>query len=185
MIATISGEIAEKLGDSLIVEAAGVGYEVLVTVEEWGGARVGTGVRLYIHEQIREDTHNLYGFRERSTKQLFTELLTVNGVGPKVALSILSAAGENRLRQAITSGDAALLKGITGVGPKTAQRVIVELKGKVDEGSGLAPVADSTYQALVALGYTPGQATEAVGRIPDSVTGDQERIKAALKVVGK
>jgi Holliday junction DNA helicase RuvA len=86
------------------------------------------------------------------------------------------------LRQAITSGDPDLLKGVTGVGPKTAQRVIVELRGKVEEGSaGLAPVTDPTYQALVALGYTPAQASSAVATIPADITGDQERLKAALK----
>lgn len=184
MIASLYGTIAEKLDNSLILDIGGVGYELIVTLDEWGAAKVDAEARYYIHEQIREDAHNLYGFSSLSSKQLFAQLLTISGVGPKVAMQILSAAGEARLRQAIASGDPALLKGITGVGPKTAQRVIVELKGKVEEGAaGLAPVADPTYQALIALGYTPPQATAAVGQIPDSVTGDQDRLKAALKQV--
>jgi len=182
MIATLRGTLAEKLETTLIVEVAGIGYELAVTVDEWGSARLGTEVRYYVYEQIREDAHNLYGFRELSSKQLFGQLLGISGVGPKLAMQILSAAGEPRLRQAIASGDPALLKGITGVGPKTAQRVIVELRGKVEEGaSGLAPVADPTYQALVALGYTPAQATAAVAQIPEGITDDQARLKAALK----
>lgn len=186
MIATLRGVVAEKTENAVILEVYGVGYELFVTTEDWGAARAGTEVHFYIHEQIREDAHNLYGFSTASARGLFTQLLGVSGVGPKVALGILSAAGEARLRQAIAAGDPALLKGISGVGPKTAQRVIVDLRGKVEEGvAGLAPVADPTYQALVALGYTPAQATEAVATIPASVTGEQDRLKAALKGVGK
>ncbi len=184
MIATLHGTLTEKLATSLILEAAGVGYELVVTVDEWGSAHLGEEARYYVYEQIREDAHNLYGFRDLSSKHLFGQLLGISGVGPKLAMQILSSAGENRLRQAIASGDPALLKGVTGVGPKTAQRVIVELRGKVEEGAaGLAPVADPTYQALVALGYTPAQATSAVATIPSDISGDQERLKAALKGV--
>jgi holliday junction DNA helicase RuvA len=186
MIATLTGTITEKLPDSLVLEVGGVGYELVVTVDEWGNATTGAQTRYYIYEQIREDAHQLYGFSELSSKHLFTQLIGVSGVGPKMAMQLLSAAGESRLRQAIAAGDPALLKGITGVGPKTAQRVIVDLRGKVEEGiAGLAPVADPAYQALVSLGYTPGQATTAVANIPTDITDDQARVKAALKGAGK
>jgi len=186
MIATLRGVLTEKLESTLVLEVAGVGYELAAIVDEWGSAELGTQVQYYIYEQIREDAHNLYAFRELGSKQLFGQLLGISGVGPKLAMQILSAAGEQRLRQAIASGDPDLLKGITGVGPKTASRVIVELRGKVEEGSaGLAPVADPTYQALVALGYTPPQAAAAVAAIPSDVTGDQARLKAALKGASK
>lgn len=186
MIGTLRGIVSEKLTDSLIIEVAGVGYELLTSVDDWGGAKLGVEAKFYVYEQVREDAYNLFGFAELSSKLLFAQLLGVQGVGPKVAMGILSAAGENRLRQAIASGDPALLKGISGVGPKTAQRVILDLRGKVEEGAvGLAPVSDSTYQALVALGYTPSQATAAVNAIPDDITGDAERVKAALRGIGK
>ncbi|HEY2003782.1 MAG TPA: Holliday junction branch migration protein RuvA [Candidatus Saccharimonadia bacterium] len=186
MIASLTGTIAEKLPDSLILEVGGVGYELFVTTDEWGGAGLGSEAKFYVHEQVREDAFNLYGFTALASKQLFTRLIGVNSVGPKLAMQILSSAGESRLRQAIASGDPALLKGITGVGPKTAQRVILDLRGKVEEGStGLAPVADSTYQALVALGYTPAQATQAVAALPADVTDEQARLKLALKGVGE
>ena len=186
MIATVHGEITEKFADSLIVEIQGLGYELIVAVDDWGASTVGSKQRFYIYEQIREDSYNLYGFIRLSSKQLFAQLLSVNGVGPKVAMGILSSAGESRLRQAIASGDPDLLKGVSGVGPKTAQRVIMDLRGKVEEGAvGFAPVSDSTYQALVALGYTSAQASSAVAQIPDDITDDQARIKAALKGVGK
>lgn len=185
MIATLTGTVTEKLPDSLVLELGGIGYELMVTAEDWGAAAQGKEQRYYIYEQIREDIHNLFAFSTLGARQLFVELLSVNGVGPKVALSILSAAGERRLRQAIASGDPALLKGITGVGPKTAQRVMIELRGKVEEGTGLAPVADETYQALVALGYTPAQSSAAVAALPDDLVGEQARIKAALKGLAK
>src|SRR5664280_1714953 len=109
MIATLHGTVTEKLSDSLVIELGGLGYEVLVTVEDWGAVKPGAPERFYIYEQIREDTHNLYGFRTLSAKQLFVELLGVKGVGPKGALAALSAAGEARMRQAITMGDPDLL----------------------------------------------------------------------------
>ena len=186
MIATLRGQIIEKHDSTLILEAGGVGYELAVATDEWGSAKLGAEARYYIYEQIREDAHNLYGFTTLASRQFFAQLLGISGVGPKLAMQILSSAGEPRLRQAIASGDPDLLKGITGVGPKTAQRVIVELRGKVEEGTtGLAPVADPTYQALIALGYTPSQATQAVTKIPADIEGDQARLKAALKGVNK
>lgn len=186
MIGTLRGIVSEKLADTLIIEVGGVGYELLTTVDDWGAAKLGAEAKFYVYEQVREDAYNLFGFSTLASKLLFAQLLSVQGVGPKVALNIISSAGENRLRQAIASGDPDLLKGISGVGPKTAQRVILDLRGKVEEGAvGLAPVSDSTYQALVALGYTPSQATAAVNAIPDTITGDAERVKAALKGIGK
>jgi Holliday junction DNA helicase RuvA len=184
MIITLAGSITEKLGDSLVVEAGGIGYEVVVTVETWGAARPGQESKYYIYEHIREDAHQLYGFTDLAGRQLFIQLIGVNGVGPKSAMQILSAGGTSRLQQAIESGDPGLLKGITGVGPKTAQRIVLDLRGKLELGpGGLAPVADSAYQALVGLGYTPAQATQAVAAIPEGLTSDQDRIKAALKYI--
>lgn len=184
MILTLSGQLTEKLADTLILETGGIGYELAVTVDSWGAAKLGTAAKYYIYEHIREDAHQLYAFPDLAGRQLFVQLIGVNGVGPKSALQILNAGGPERLRQAIESGDASLLRGITGVGPKTAQRIVIDLRGKLEiEAAGLAPVADPAYQALVGLGYTPAQATQAVAAIPVNLTSDQERIKAALKSV--
>src|SRR5476651_1438175 len=98
MIATLRGTLVEKFESSIILEAGGVGYELAVTVEEWGRAKLGGEAHYYIYEQIREDSHNLYGFSELSAKQLFAQLLSISGIGPKVAMQILSAAGPARLR---------------------------------------------------------------------------------------
>ncbi len=188
MIATISGVVSEKMGDGAIIELGGVGYQVLLTAADWGGAAVGKSAKYYIYEHIREDAHLLYGFASPGAKQLFMQLLGVGGVGPKVAMQVMGAASLERLQQAIAAGDVDLFKGVSGVGKKTAERIMVELKGKVEAtgvlGIGDLAVAssgDPAYQALVGLGYTPAQAAAAVAGIPESVTDEQERVKAALK----
>ncbi|MEO7617804.1 MAG: Holliday junction branch migration protein RuvA, partial [Candidatus Saccharibacteria bacterium] len=155
MIGTLRGSVTEKYGDTIVIDIAGVGYELTATAADWGASGIGRESKFYIYEQIREDMHNLYGFASLESKQLFTLMLSVSGVGPKVAMAVLSAASIDRLRQAIAAGDPDLLRGVSGVGKKTAERLILELRGKLDGGvGGLAPVMDETYQALVALGYT-------------------------------
>lgn len=179
MIAMLTGPVVHKSDTSLVVDIHGVGYEVLTIVDDWGTAKVGDTMSFYIYEQIREDAHNLYGFVDVRAKELFVKLLSVNGVGPKVALATLSAAGVDRLAQAIASGDSSLLKGISGVGKKTAERIMVELAGKVTTGA--APIHDETYQALIGLGYSNSQAADAVVGLPADVTDVGERVKLALK----
>lgn len=186
MIATLTGPVSEKYGDSIVIDIGGVGYELTVTASDWGSSAIGSEAKFYIYEQIREDVHNLYGFSGLESKQLFTLMLNVSGVGPKVAMAVLSAASIDRLRQAIAAGDPDLLRGVSGVGKKTAERLILELRGKLDGGAGgLAPVMDETYQALIALGYTPAQATSSISSIPEDVTDPQSRIKAALNGLSK
>ena len=184
MIATIEGVVAEKIGDTAIIELGGLGYEVMLPVEDWGNATPGKPAKFYIYEHIREDSHVLYGFSSVGAKQLFVQLLGVNGVGPKVAMQVMSAATLDRLRSAIAAGDADLFKGVSGVGKKTAERIMVDLRGKVEAGSlGGTPVAhgDSAYQALVGLGYSAQQAVAAVAAVPADVTDEQARVRAALK----
>lgn len=183
MIATLTGEVTYKLPNSLVVDIAGVGYEVLATVDDWGAAKLGEVQTYHIYEQIREDAHNLFGFTDLAAKELFIKLLSVNGVGPKVALATLSAAGVDRLSQAIASGDTSLLKGVSGVGKKTAERIMVELAGKVDTVA--APIHDETYQALIGLGYSSSQAADAIANLPSNVTDVGEQVKLALKGIGR
>jgi holliday junction DNA helicase RuvA len=183
MIATIRGVVVEKVENSVIIQINGIGYEVIVPVEDWGNARIGQESKFYIYEHIREDAHVLYGFSQLSGKQLYIQLLSVSGVGPKLAMQTVSGASIARLQQAIAAGDPDLLKGVSGVGKKTAERIVVELKGKIKSEGVLGPVSsrDSVYQALIGLGYSAGQATEAISKLPADITDDQQRIKAALK----
>lgn len=184
MIATIEGIVADKVGDTAVIELGGIGYEVILTTTDWGSTATGKSAKFYVYEHIREDAHQLFGFSSIGAKQLFIQLLGVNGVGPKVAMQVMSAATLERLQQAIAAGDADLFKGVSGVGKKTAERIMVDLRGKV-EATGVigGPVAsgDPAYQALIGLGYTPQIAAEAVAAIPKDVQGEQERVKAALK----
>lgn len=111
-------------------------------------------------------------------------LLSVSGVGPKSALAIMSAGAPDKIRQAVASGNAELFAGSVGVGKKTAERIVVELKSKIAPGTASVP-NDSTFQALVGLGYSPAQAAEAIQALPASATDEQERIKLALRSLAK
>lgn len=186
MIAKLSGHVAEKLADSVVLEVGGIGYEVFVTPAELGVAKVGEAASYYIYEQIREDAYNLYGFGSLQTKLLFVQLVGISGIGPKVAMAVLASTSVERLKQAIVAGDPELLRGVSGIGKKTAERIIVELRGKVDGLAGsLTSSADPAYQALISLGYPAAQAAEAVSSLPADLIDEKARIKAALQGLAK
>jgi len=190
MIATLEGEVAEKLGDLVVIACGGVGYGVFVTFEDFGALNVGEPAKLYIYEHIRENTHDLFGFRALETKRLFEQLLSVNGVGPKMALAILSTANSKQVRTAIAGGDTKFITQAQGVGKRVAERVVVDLKDKVGLTASEsateflttpnASPGDEALQGLVALGYSVQDAAEALKDIdPKLSAGD--RIKAALR----
>ena len=131
MIATLTGLVSEKLGDQIVLDVAGVGYGVLVTGDDFAQLATGKTAKLYIHEHIREDAHDLYGFSSLDTKQLFEQLLSVKNVGPKVALAVLGIGNGTAVRAAIAAGDVKLLQTAKGVGKRAAEQIIVELRDKV------------------------------------------------------
>lgn len=189
MIATLTGKISEKVADLIIVNCGGVGYGVAVTFEDFGALHAGEEAKLYIYEHIRENEHNLFGFRNLQTKQLFEQLLSVNGVGPKMALSIMSLANSGQVRQAIAAGDTRFISQASGVGKRVAERVVVDLKDKVgitsDENATdflttSANPSDEALQGLVALGYSVQDAATALKGIDQKLPAE-ERIKQALK----
>lgn len=190
MIATLSGVVSETADDTVILEVAGVGYEVLLTVVDHGSLRAGTETKLYIHEHLREDTHDLYGFTKPDAKQLFEQLLSVKNVGPKVALAVLGLGGTDTVRVAIASGDVRLLQTAKGVGKRAAEQMVVELRDKVGLPSGQGAedivnrgsvdTSDEAVQALLALGYSEVDAQTALHGI-DPKLSTEERIKQALK----
>src|SRR5262249_32925333 len=139
MIATLSGVISEKLPDMVVLETAGIGYGVLVTTEDYGRLTQNEKAKVYVYEHIREQAYDLYGFINLDTKQLFEQLLGVNGVGPKMALNVLSIGVAHAVRTAIATGDVRYITAAPGVGKRVAERVVVELKDKVGlEGVELA-----------------------------------------------
>jgi Holliday junction DNA helicase RuvA len=190
MIATLEGIITEKIGDVVVLENGGVGYGLLVSFEDYGALHVGEKAKLYIHEHIRETANDLFGFRSLETKALFGQLISVKGVGPKMALAILSVASASQVRQAIASGDIKFISQAVGVGKRVAERIVVDLKDKVGltaskDATGFLSASaanpnDEALQGLVALGYSVKDATEALQKI-DSKLPTEERLKQALK----
>jgi Holliday junction DNA helicase RuvA len=169
MIATLTGQVAEKIADIVVIDVQGVGYGVLVTTEDYSLLTTGNVVKVYVYEHIRENSHDLFGFVNLDTKQLFQQLLDVNGIGPKMALSVLSIGSANEVRRAIASGDVKFIQKANGVGKRVAERIVVDLKDKV-----------GLVEALISLGYTPQDAAAALAHVPADLP-TEERIKEALK----
>ncbi len=191
MIATLSGTIAEKLAELVVIDVGGVGYGVLVTNEDYGQLTVGESAKVYVYEHIRENTHELFGFITLDTKDLFEQLLSVNGVGPRMALSVLSIGTTGEVKQGIATGDTKFIQLAAGVGKRVAERIVVDLKDKVGlvgvdlSATGLLQTdgilrQDDAIEALVALGYTPHDAAVALAHVDKSLS-IEERIKLALK----
>lgn len=190
MIATLTGMIAEKIASQVVLEVSGVGYGVLVTSADFGSSAIGELCKLYIYENIKEDTHDLYGFKSLENQQLFEQLLSVKNVGPKVALAVLDIGTMNDVKMAIAGGDVKKLQTAKGVGKRAAEQIVVELRDKVGTpvGEGADAVVnrtsvnqqDEAVQALVALGYSDADAQVALHNI-DKTLSIEERIKQALK----
>ncbi len=190
MIASIEGIVEEKALDRVILDVHGIGYEIFVTVASLSTFETGKNVKLYIHEQIKEDAHDLYGFVSLTIKDLFEKLLSVKNVGPRVAMSVLNIGPVDKVKQAIAGGDARLLQTAKGVGRRAAEQIVVELRDKV----GLSPAAaaeaivyrsgdsgnDEAVEALMSLGYTVYDAKTALANI-DPDLGIEERVRLALK----
>lgn len=189
MISTLEGTVSELLGDVIVISVNGVGYGVNVTLEDHSQLKVGSKTKLYIYEHIREVSHDLFGFCKLDTKDLFEQLLNVNGVGPKMALAILNLGSSNEVRTAIAGGDTKFIQAASGVGKRVAERVVVDLKDKVGLvagdtdhlfTSGSLAIQDEAVQGLVALGYSVQDAQVALSKV-DTKLSTEERIKAALK----
>lgn len=191
MIATLSGVVSEKLADVVVLEVGGVGYGLYVTTEDHGRLNSGEPAKVFIYEHIREQQHDLFGFLARDTKNFFELLLSVSGVGPKMALNMLSIGSALEVRQAIASGDVKFIQRASGVGKRLAERVIVELKDKVGlasvdlESTGLLQSDDSlmkdqAVEALVSLGYSPQDAAKALQNVSPDIAVE-ERVRLALR----
>lgn len=188
MIAHVIGKIAEKFNSSVIVDVLGIGYEVLVPAGEFDRVLLGDEVKFYTYHHVREQSEELYGFSSLAGKKLFELLITVQGVGPKAALAVLSLGEIEQVRSAIARSDTAYISHASGVGKKTAERIIVDLSDKVglpSINSG-APVQteiaiqDDALDALIALGFTLQEATDALRGVDHSLT-IAERVRVALR----
>ena len=193
MIASLDGIVSAVFADSLILEVGGVGYRVYAAPSVLAAARTGEKYRVFTHHVVREDLQALYGFRTPEELGFFGLLLTVTGVGPKVALGIVGSRPVGDLQLAILSDDLALLTAVPGVGKKLAARVVLELKEKVAAAGvaagsvGGGPAGESEVMAaLLALGYSAGEARQASREALTDLTvgpGLEDRVKAALRTL--
>ncbi|MBK8821628.1 MAG: Holliday junction branch migration protein RuvA [Anaerolineales bacterium] len=187
MIATLRGEISQIEENALIVEVGGVGYRVFVPAPLRGQSKAGESIFLFTHLVVREDAFLLYGFESQSDRELFNILLGVDGVGPKVALSVLSTMTLDAIQRAVFAEEPDVLSRVPGVGKKTAQKMALHLKDKlkpVDSLSRLSAMSDTDAEviaALTALGYSVVEAQAALQSIPkDSPDDTGERLRLAL-----
>lgn len=190
MIAHVVGKVTEKFGNSLIVDVHGIGYEVQVAAGDYDKALPDEKIKLYTYHHIREQSQELFGFSSLAAKKLFELLISVQGVGPKAALAILSLSDSETVRSAIAASDAAFITRASGIGKRTAERVAVDLSDKVGSAlrtnvdptgqSGIITGRDDALDALVALGYSLADASQALEGISSDLS-TSERVTQALK----
>ena len=192
MIAHIRGIVTEKIAGTMVVDVQGVGYELSVALGDFEAAQNGQEATFYTYHHIREQAEELFGFGSLAAKKLFQILIAVQGVGPKAALAILSLGSSEQVRNALAQGDTGFVQKAAGVGKKTAERIIVDVRDKVGvptqfgttESTLTAPTPgeqpDEAREALMALGYTLADATKALEGIAQDLP-TAERVRLALK----
>ena len=181
MLAYIRGVLARNTGEYVILDVQGMGYHIAVCESM---AELGSLMLLHIVEVIREDKYDLYGFLSEDTLALFEALTSVQGVGPKLGIKILSAGNPDAVRRAILAGDISFFTGISGVGKKTAQKIILDLQGILVSGNDALHGGDQEiYDALIAFGYTKEAIRETLPHIQGETVED--KIKACLRMLGK
>ena len=189
MIAHLRGKIEEKFGNFLTIDVNGVGYEMAVPTPDFESVSLGEERKFYTYHNVRENAEELYGFSSLAAKKIFELLISVQGVGPKAAIAILSLAEAEEVRNAIANADAAFIAKASGVGKKSAERVIVDLRDKVgipshygttDVKPAVMAENDEALDALIALGFPLKEATAALEKV-DPKLPVEERVKMALK----
>ncbi|MEN8767876.1 MAG: Holliday junction branch migration protein RuvA [Candidatus Arcticimaribacter sp.] len=190
MITQLQGRLIEKNPTYVVIDCHGVGYEVNISLHTYGMIGSDENIRLYTHLQIREDAHTLYGFYQPMERSIFRLLISISGIGASIARTMLSSMTPSEIQQAIVHEDLAAIKAVKGIGLKTAQRVLIELKDKIQNVAGMDEIPalksntikEETLSALEVLGYPRRQAEKVIDNIiqsaPDSSV--EELIKQAL-----
>ena len=188
MIASLSGNLIHTTDRFCILETSGVGYKVFASPETLSGLTTSAPVFLYIYTVVREDALELYGFKTLSDQDMFEKLIGISGIGPRAALAVLSAVSVKALRSAISEGDLSYLTKVSGIGKKTAEKILLELRDKIEisteHGTDLGRDGD-VILALESLGYSLPDAREAVRLTSPDIVGTANRIKEALKNLAK
>ena len=188
MIAHVSGVVAEKFANSVIVDVHDIGYEVQVPLPDFDRALLNEPIKFYTYHHIREQSQDLFGFSSLAAKKLFELLITVQGVGPKAALAILSLGESEAVRNGIANSDTAFISKASGVGKKTAERVVVDLSDKVGLAVSITAAqqplsvasVDEAMEALIALGFSLNDAMAALEKVPAELP-TAERVTLALR----
>lgn len=190
MIGKLKGKLDLIKDGFVVVDVRGVGYRVYVSEITLGKIIKKEELELYIHTNVREDHISLYGFVDQNELDMFEMLLSISGVGPKAGLAILTISTPSMIRRAIVQEDSSILTRVSGIGKKTAERIILELKNKIELVPGEEGEEDATEQqevidALIMMGYSASEAREALKAVPKDVTDISEKIKKALKGMKK
>ena len=191
MIAYLKGKIKAKVNGFVIVRVNDIGYKIFITPLFQIDLTIGQDSEFYTHQYVREDTLSLYGFRQLDELVLFEMLISISGIGPKSAIGIMSIAAAGDIRESIARGDSVLLTKVYGIGRKTADRVVLELREKINklgggDGKNQGQLGSSDeIDALMALGYSLGEAREALNGVNVKIKDSGEKIRQALKKMGK
>ncbi len=195
MISFLKGAILNKGAGYVIIRVGDIGYKVFINPVFYADLDIGQETEVYTHQHVREDALDLFGFRSLLELELFELLLSVSGVGPKSALGVLTIAGAQDIKESIARGDSTLLTKVSGIGRRTAERVVLELREKIlktllrqgygGQATDSGMVVGDEIDALMALGYSMTQARDALCQVDASVKDSGERIKQALKKLGK
>jgi len=180
MIITLKGKITHKEIGFVILENNNIGYKIYLN--NLNNINLGDEIRFFIHEQIREDKYDLYGFLSYEELSFFLKLLSVSGVGPKMAQNICNL-GMEKIEKSIVEGSATLIESVSGVGKKTAQKIVLELKGSIDKILSKKDINQDVLNALVGLGYNRKDVTEVLESLEEKISGEEAQIKAALKIL--
>lgn len=189
MISQVRGKIILKTDKFVVIDVGGLGYKVGVSVDTLARLKNKEEVSLWTHLHVREDALDLYGFLDQSELEFFEMLINISGIGPKSALGIIGVAPIETLKKAIASGDNSYLTKVSGVGRKTAEKIVLELRDKLSalghkaEYGELSGELDATL-ALQSLGYSQNEARDALKKVDSSITDTSAKVKAALKILG-
>jgi len=192
MISYLQGKILNKSQNYVIIKVGDIGYQVFVNSLMFADLEIGQEVEIYTHQYVREDALDLYGFKSMAELEMFESLISISGIGPKSALGVLAIASVENIKESIARGDSALLTKVSGIGRKTAERVVLELREKISQTtddrrqtteSGM--VSGDEIDALMAFGYSMTQARDALRAVDAKIKDSGERIKEALKKMGK
>lgn len=197
MYSYIKGTLEEAAQDGITVECCGIGYKIYASASCIDGVPIGSAVKIYLHQTVREDDISLYGFADTQERAMFQRLLSVSGVGAKSALSMISGIGAHSIALAIVTGDVKTLTRAAGVGNKLAQRMILELRGSIDNdelisapaakkagGAASEDMAQEAITAVMALGFTRAEAVNAIG-VAGAAGSVEELIRRALSGMGR